>query len=815
MVETMQGHELRKLITTFLVLALLAGSASLAFTSYERQKSDGVAVTTKETQGTQVPKIGDKAIVENITTNPIAGYDLAKEFTPSTGSDDNYTDNLAKGLAYQFVKANPEGPDLTSGVGITPPSDLDGLMSQYVTDAALTPTTYAIDGSRIKIAKTYTPEQVGDYMSTVDKVLKDVSGDRGIGNLVKKTSGAELTEASVQSANFIYANAQEELYAAVVPEPAAKLNQSLLTYLELNRKINDLDYTTDPLKAVVFVKKFPEFQAKEEANLKLAMADFQRNAPTLFSEATQGPIPTFAWLTGAKTAHAQWAVFDSAVFGAVTADVAANVEAATGITGSWTQQLIEYAIKIGTQILKNQLVGRLIQQTIKWVQGGGKPQFITNWKSFLKDAGTSAVDQVLTDIAPRLCTNFRSFVTNYNRNNTDNGMTGSRDKYKPITCTLDQVVQNVKNFYDDFRSGGWLGLSALLLPQNNVWGAIILSHESAVGQAAASVSAASQNASANKGYKGFTKCTNYTEQTISEKDLSTYTSRKDFVGMGNKGCYLQSTPVPNCPYNPRDPKQDPRCKPNNDRYCDVRLCNPDGEQLTTPGGFVGEQLNKAVGGTLENIVNADDLSGLVAALVDAAITKLTNLATNGLLGLFSGSSNSGGTGTGSGGTGTGTGSGGDTTPGDIAGLQAQATQLINSNLRRVTDAVGTNNSWSTLASTTQPLLGSVALTCPTRSAEATQRQDAIGRIAPAVGADNTTLSTIGTQLASTSQAVDEATDAITIANLLTSLDTVNSAIATLSTRASTRTTQLSSLNGSAQANLNNRACNVPLTPLDE
>jgi DNA topoisomerase-1 len=30
-------------------------------------------------------------------------------------------------------------------------------------------------------------------------------------------------------------------------------------------------------------------------------------------------------------------------------------------------------------------------------------------------------------------------------------MTGSRDKYKPITCTLDQVVQNVKNFYDDFE----------------------------------------------------------------------------------------------------------------------------------------------------------------------------------------------------------------------------------------------------------------------------------------------------------------------------------------------------------------------------
>lgn len=805
----MQGHELRKLITTFLVLALLAGSASLALTSYERQKSDGVAVTTKETPGNQVPKIGDKAIVENVTTNPIAGYDLAKEFTPSTGSDDNYTDNLAKGLAYQFVKANPEGPDLTSGVGITPPSDLEGIMGQYITDAALTPTTYAIDTSRIKIAKSYTPEQLGEYLSTTDKVLKDIAGERGIANLVKKTSGTELTEASVQSANFIYANAQEELYAVVVPEPAAKLNQALLTYLELNRKINDLDYTTDPLKAVVFVKKFPEFQAREETNLKLAMAEFQQDAPSILSDATLDSIPRIAWLTGTKTAHAQWAVFDAAVFGAVTSDVAANVEAASAVTGTWVQQLIEYAIKIGTQILKNQLVGRLIQQTIKWVQGGGKPQFITNWKSFLKDAGTSAVDRVLTDIAPRLCTNFRSFVTNYNRENTQNGISGSRDQFKPITCTLDQVVQNVKNFYDDFRSGGWLGLSALLLPQNNVWGAIILSHESAIGQAAESVSAASQDASANKGFKGFTKCTKYTEQTIPEAEMVHYTKRKDFVGMGNKGCYKQSTPLTNCQYDERDD----RCQPTNERYCDVRLCSPDGQQLTTPGGFVGEQLNKAVGGTLENIVNADDLSGLVAALVDAAISKLTSFATNGLLGLFSGSDS--GSGTGTGGTGTSTQPGGTTTPGDIAGLQAQAAQLINSNVRRATDAITSNSTWSTLASSTQPLLGSVALTCPTQATDAAQRQESIGRIAPLVEADKSALGSIQNQLASTSQAISEATDAITIANLLTSLDTTNSALATLGTRVSTRVTQLSALSGSAQANLTGRACNTPLTPLDE
>lgn len=807
----MQSHDLRRLVTTFLVLALLAGSATLAVTSLARQRSEGPSAiaknAAKQNSASQIPKIGEEALIEQIPGNVVEGYDLAKEFSPTITTKDNFTDTLAKGLAYEFVSNNPNGPEV--GYGITPPNNINEVMDAYITDAALVPTTYAIDETKLKVAKNYTAEQVGDYLATLDATLTKLSGDRGVGGLVARTAITEVDEAAVQASNFVFSDAQDTLYNATVPEPAAELHRSVLTYLELNRKLSDLDYATDPLKAVVFATKFPELRAKEETRMQLAAVELEKNAPQMLSDAREPFM--IASILGVRSAHAL--VFTD------LKHIIVSIFNGIGITGSWSQTLIEYARKIATQVLKNQIVGRMIQQTIQWVQGGGKPQFITNWKKFLTDAATNAADLALTQIAPQLCSNFSTFTTGFSRATTQ-----TLNQQPVITCTLNQVVQNIRQFYDDFRTGGWEGFIALTLPQNNVWGAVILSNEAIARSSAEAANNANQEASANQGFKGMQRCVSYDLSVVPESSISQMQQSGSFVGLGPRGCFAQNNSVPDlqtfCLNNPTSPS----CAGANiddlpgggnvsARYCEIKVCRPDGMQTTTPGGTVAGQLEKALGGSLDNIVNAEDLAGLVGVLIDAAITKLIGTAEKGILGLFEG----GGSGTG---TGTGTGTGATSTIGggteaDIAGLRSQAIQLVASLESRVSQASSSAASWPSTASSTVPLLRSVAMTCTSYASDANQRIGAIDRIAPTNAADLASLGELGDDLATLRAAITNSTSAIEISDLMTQIDGLSSSMASVVTRIAVRVAQIEGLREAAQENLNDRACNISLPTLDE
>lgn len=833
----MQAHELRKLITTFLVLALLAGSASLAFTSIARQKGEGPVAATKQAQ---VPKIGDKAFVEDIATTRIEGYDLAAEFTPHADPTDNYTDNLAKSLAYDFVKANPEGPDLSAGTGILVPQNLDETAQRYITEAALTPTTYAIDSSRLRIARNYTPAQLTGYVESINETIGHLNGDQGIAGIRKRIGTGDMDEQSVMATNFLYADTQSKLYAMTVPAPAEKLHRALLTSLELSRKLSDLDYNTDPLKAVVFIEKYPALQDRETQNLQLAFAEFQQQVPKLLSQRNPFPItrllsPSMALAQVGPTPTVEQPgpliTATGKILGTMVADLKADVNTSLQTTGSHTQQLFEWARKLALSILRNQIVGRLIQQTIKWVQGGGKPQFITNWKGFLKDSAIGAANEFLSTVTPRLCGNLRAFTSDYLKASVPNTVSGSRDQYRQFNCTLDQIVSSVKDFYNDFTSGGWLGLATLVLaPQNNPWGAVIVAHDAAIQKSTEAQAAADANAQANRGFKGFTRCVKETTRSgLSRSEAEALKQDPNFIGLscsyatGNGGgsdpgeyAYCMNNPdemfTPGGSLCSEVIAAGPPILSQTEQ-CEVKLCSSDGIQQITPGGAVADQLSDALGGTLNSVVNAQDLEGLVAAVIDSAINRLLNFAVGGILGLFNDSGSGGdGGGTGGGDTG-GTGGGGGTS--GIDSLRARALDLASTYQDNATAAQTDNAAWPNLASSTQPLLASVVSTCTDLAEDANQRLDAIGRIAVTVSADGGRLGDLLAEVASTTDAIRASSDPVEIADLLASLDPINSGIMTVATRVTARNSQMQALNQDAQDNLRNRSCSTPLTPLDE
>src|SRR3989344_9438205 len=66
--------------------------------------------------------------------------------------------------------------------------------------------------------------------------------------------------------------------------------------------------------------------------------------------------------------------------------------------GNWILAILEYVLDLAVEILKKQLLDYIVDQIIQWIQGGGKPQFVTDWDGFLKDAANRATGQFLQEL---------------------------------------------------------------------------------------------------------------------------------------------------------------------------------------------------------------------------------------------------------------------------------------------------------------------------------------------------------------------------------------------------------------------------------
>jgi len=121
------------------------------------------------------------------------------------------------------------------------------------------------------------------------------------------------------------------------------------------------------------------------------------------------------------------------------------------------QTLLEWAMRFVRENLRKRLLDMMVDQIIQWIQGGGKPQFVTDWQGFLGDAANIAAGDFLQEIgAGFLCDPFNLQV--------QIALYPVPKFTDQITCTLDQVVDNIENFYDDFRNGGWIAGNARTLP---------------------------------------------------------------------------------------------------------------------------------------------------------------------------------------------------------------------------------------------------------------------------------------------------------------------------------------------------------------
>ncbi|MEK9183623.1 MAG: hypothetical protein AAB890_00930 [Patescibacteria group bacterium] len=257
----------------------------------------------------------------------------------------------------------------------------------------------------------------------------------------------------------------------------------------------------------------------------------------------------------------------------------------TTASAATTQTSLEIAKKIFTaslELLKKRLLDMTVDQTVNWIQGGGEPLFITDWRAYFNDVANIAGGDLIQELgAGFLCRPF--------------GVQLQLAVQQPprftrvITCTLDQVVNNVLNFYEDFRSGGFIAYRELWQPQNNFYGAVMMALEEKENRVASALYASAQEALAGNGILGTRKCYPKPGFPVQEGISFEAQAKRNPYGF----------------------------------YCFI----------TTPGSQVGALVAKAIGSDIDYIINSEDLAAYVAAISDALINRLVREGVGGLRGL--------------------------------------------------------------------------------------------------------------------------------------------------------------------------------------
>jgi hypothetical protein len=302
------------------------------------------------------------------------------------------------------------------------------------------------------------------------------------------------------------------------------------------------------------------------------------------------------------------------------------------------------------ETIKRSLLYQFTTETVDWIQGGGikvssdgkitvnPPQYFQRPLKDLADAGLNAVDNIISQVAPQLCQPFQLAVTlqipTTNRQ--------SNPFYQQASCTLNQVVSNIQGFYTNFRSGNWLGYQEIWMPQNNYYGASLITQQ----MAAQANDVAQQNLqsqmSQSNGYKNTYACTEWDEY----KEQPSYycNSGSSNTRLENGVCYAlnntfsdpngmvvptdaQSMLTPSAFFDQSSGKIYTSSNKSTYYQCASAI-------VTQPSNIAAGLAQQASQVDTNAIINAQDLTDIGTIIQNAVINKLTKVGISGIRGIL-------------------------------------------------------------------------------------------------------------------------------------------------------------------------------------
>ncbi len=603
----MDNQQINKLISIFLGLSILVSSIIFVFSDYlvgfynSNQKNN----LSNENQNTQNESsfVSQSPFVEspqNIT-NYYPTISLNEEFKPSG----NLTDDFASFAAREIVINNPNGPQINEdGNPSIEVPNIENLSDKFATIVSpqLKITEWEKDvneiNNQLKISNRNSTSTIISYFENFGNLINKYFNSEKLNNLFNSKVPLEI---AAETGEQIFNEAINDFLKLETPADVKNLQQSIIKILVYQRNLfkEGKKINNDPLYFnLVLENKQEEINNalnEFENNLNIAakkysyLNNYQKNISWLdkILEKTIF-VPKVHALFGFLSI-----VFDPAVVGELVRQA--------------LNYLKDNLKKIALEILKDQLIHRLVNETIKWVQGGGTPQFVTNWKRFFEESGSRAAGLVIQKTLPLVCSPFRpllqaSFET----------VSTYEDS---VTCTLGNIERNLVQFYNDFKYGGWITYGAMLRPENNFYGQILMTQDKILEEAAKEQEAAQSDAEASKGFLPTKVC-------VKEK--------------------TSTMPLSQAATLPQVPGVTVRCGPINEPglavtkgTCIVKTCEQ--YENKTPGALIGDITSQAIGNSpIARIVNAQDIVALVSALVNSGLMRLIKAGQQGLAGVLTG-----------------------------------------------------------------------------------------------------------------------------------------------------------------------------------
>lgn len=260
----------------------------------------------------------------------------------------------------------------------------------------------------------------------------------------------------------------------------------------------------------------------------------------------------------------------------------------TQTTESNVKSCQDFLLDTATLIIKKRILDVAVDQITVWIQGGGMPLFVTDYQSFLADAGNAAVGDFVQKIGlSALCSPYKFQL--------QLALYRPRQFSEKAACTLDKIIENFDAFKQDFAKGGFPAYVKMLEPQNNIYGAYIMAYKEKEFKAEEAIAAAEKEITAGRGFLSQKKCL--------------FWSAVDDTGN-------VITQADNGRNKAPDDEKNWKC---------VKA------QIITPGSFIGDYVAQNMTQANLGFISGNDIGAYAGEIAQAIINRFTNdLVTKGL-----------------------------------------------------------------------------------------------------------------------------------------------------------------------------------------
>jgi len=275
---------------------------------------------------------------------------------------------------------------------------------------------------------------------------------------------------------------------------------------------------------------------------------------------------------------------------------------------------------------KKRLLDKLVNEIVLWIQGEtkGKPRFVSDPGSMFQEARNEAIGDVILETQySDLC---------YDDMDVKLKLQLTREQFsEEVRCTLDNVVDNITAFKDNFQDGGWIAYQESLKPNNNPSGISFLTQQELIKRTGNKEDIANYEATVGSGFLSTKRCLRWEEKpgvmvdpiptgcTLNSQGMA-YCDASVSGSIGGDGnfMYRDKTPDTDQTYKGRS------ASPGGTKFRCVE------SETVTPGQIAADSISKAIGSEIDFIINSNDLSTYGAAILNAAISRVAKMGSEGL-----------------------------------------------------------------------------------------------------------------------------------------------------------------------------------------